>query len=44
MEMYYLLRILSVSLLDRAPLVDLLGKSKSAEKLQSVRELSLKFI
>lgn len=44
MEMYDLLRILSVSLLDRTPLVDLLGKSKSAEKLQTVRELSLKFI
>ena len=44
MEMYDLLRILSVSLLDRAPLVDLLGKSKPAEKLQTVRELSLKFI
>ena len=44
MEMYDLLRILSVSLLDRAPLVDLLGKSKPTEKLQTVRELSLKFI
>ena len=44
MEMYDLLRILSVSLLDRTPLVDLLGKSKPAEKLQTVRELSLKFI
>ena len=30
--------------LDRTPLVDLLGKSKPAEKLQTVRELSLKFI
>ena len=44
MEMYDLLRILSVSLLDRTPLVDLLGKSEPAEKLQTVRELSLKFI
>lgn len=44
MEIYDLLRILPVSLLDRTPLVDLLGKSKSAEKLQTVRELSLKFI
>lgn len=44
MEMYDLLRILSVSLLDRTPLVDLLGNSKPAEKLQTVRELSLKFI
>lgn len=44
MEMYDLLRILSVSLLNRAPLVDLLGKSKPAEKLQTVGELSLKFI
>lgn len=44
MEMYDLLRILSVSLLGRAPLVDLLGKSKSAEKLQTVRELSSKSI
>lgn len=44
MEIYDLLRILSVSLLGRTPLVDLLGKSKPAEKLQTVRELSLKFI
>lgn len=44
MEMYDLLRILSVSLLDRTHLVDLLGKSKHEEKLQTVRELSLKFI
>ena len=42
--MYDLLRILSVSLLDRTPLVDLLGKSKPVKKLQTVRELSLKFI
>lgn len=42
MEMYDLLRILSVSLLDRTPIVDLLGKSQAKENLQTVRELSLK--
>ncbi len=41
MEMYDLLRILSVSLLDRSPLRDLLGKRQAKEKLQTVRELSL---
>lgn len=44
MEMYDLLKILSVSLLDSTPLVDLLGKTKPPEKLQTVRELNLKFI
>lgn len=43
MEMYDLLRILSISLLDRTPLRDLLGKSQSEKNLQTVRELSLNF-
>ena len=44
MEKYDMLRLLSVPLLDSTPLVDLLGKSEPGEKLQTVRELSLKFI
>lgn len=43
MEMYDLLRFLSVSLLDRTPLRDLLGKNQSEKNLQTVRELSLNF-
>lgn len=43
MEMYDLLRILSVSLLDRTPLRDMLGKSQSEKNLQTIRELSLNF-
>ena len=44
MEMYELLRILSISLLDKTPLKDLLMNDSSRENLQTVRELSLKFI
>jgi transposase len=44
MEMYELLRILSISLLDKTPLKDLLMNNSSTENLQTVRELSLKFI
>lgn len=43
MEIYDLLRFLSVSLLDRTPLRDLLGKNQSEKNLQTVRELSLNF-
>lgn len=41
MDMYDLLRILSVSLLDKIPLKDLLGQSKTTGSLQSVTELTL---
>ena len=44
MELSELLRILSISLLDRTPLKDLLMHDSSRENLQTVRELSLKFI
>lgn len=39
MEMYDLLRILSVSLLDRTPLVDLLGKSKSTSGVTNCKRI-----
>ena len=43
MDIYEMLRILSISLLERMPLRELLTEEEPTPDLQSVRQLSIKF-